>query len=192
MSAKKQQRRQSKQSGQLGQQGSQKQHGQQKQKKQQMGVLGLIIALVVVLIGGVLFVGAVAGWFDDNKITIDAEYYNAVEPGLVDLSKEEYEKLIEEKKSFMVFVDQSGCKTADKVRGFVENYAKEQGMKVYKMMFSDVKESSMHDYVKYYPSVVLVSHGKPMVWLRADADEDADAYNEEDAFQEWVGRYLVK
>ena len=38
-------------------------------------VLGLVVALVVILIGGVLFVGAVSGWFDDPKITLDREYY---------------------------------------------------------------------------------------------------------------------
>ena len=134
--------------------------------------------------------GAVSGWFDDGRVELSPEYLNAEEPGLMELSSEEYGKLVDEKKSFIVFVDQNGCTTADKVREFVKNLASEKKMKVYRMMFSDMKETTLHDDIKYYPSVALVSRGKPVVWLRADSDEDADAYNEETAFREWIGRYL--
>ena len=47
-----------------------------KEKKQQAKILGLIIGLVAVLIGGLLFMGAVSGWFDDEKIVLDKEYYS--------------------------------------------------------------------------------------------------------------------
>jgi hypothetical protein len=70
------------------------------------------------------------------------------------------------------------------------NYGGATGVKAYRMMFSDVRNSSLHDYVKYYPSVVVVSRGKPIVWLRADADEDSDAYNDEEAFKKWLSKYL--
>ena len=161
-----------------------------KEKKKQMGVLGLTIALVVVLIGGVLFVGAVSGWFDDGRVELSPEFLNAEEPDLVDLSVEEYGKLVDEKKSFIVFIDQDGCTTADKVREFVKNLTSERKIMVYRMMFRDMKETSLHDGIKYYPSVALVSHGKPVVWLRADSDEDADAYNDYDAFLTWINKYL--
>ena len=77
----------------------------------------------------------------------------------------------------MVFVDQGGCKTADNLRGFVLDYAKEKGLKVYRLFFGDMKETSMHDKVKYYPSVVMVSKGRIVGFLRADSDEDAVVYN---------------
>ena len=64
------------------------------EKKKQMGVLGLIVALVVVLMGGVLFVGAVSGWFNDPKVKLSEEYYGEFQD-FTDLSKEEYEKLVD-------------------------------------------------------------------------------------------------
>ena len=67
-----------------------------KDKKKQVGVLGLVIALVVVLIGGVLFVGAVSGWFDDPKVTLDAEYYGEGAE-FMELTASEYEGLVEAK-----------------------------------------------------------------------------------------------
>jgi uncharacterized protein YciU (UPF0263 family) len=160
------------------------------EQKKQMGAMGLVIALVVVLTGGVLFVGAVSGWFDDRKVSISPEYYNSEKAGLVDMSKDDYNKMISEKKSFVLFVDQSGCTTADRLKGYVEDWAEEKGVEVGKMMFSEVKELPLYENVKYYPSVVLISHGKPVAWLRADADEDADAYNEYDAFLTWINTYL--
>ena len=108
----------------------------------------LVIALVVVVGGTILFVGAAAGWFSDNKVVLDEEYYSE-DAGLVDLTTEEYEELVKSQKSFVVLVDQGGCTTADRLRGYVEDWAKSVGVKVYRMMFDEMKKTSLHDYVKY-------------------------------------------
>lgn len=160
-------------------------------KKKQMGVLGLVIALVVVLFGSLLFVGAVAGWFDDPKTVLDAEYTCEDENcEYTELDANGYEGLIAEKKSFIVFVDQPSCTTADRLREYVSDWAAKNGVKVYRMMFSEVKESSLHDHVKYYPSVVVVDKGTVRAYLKADSDEDAQMYNDYEAFEGWMGRYL--
>ena len=154
-----------------------------------MGVLGLVIALVVVLIGGVLFVGAVSGWFDDPKVVLDAEYYTErVE--FIDLTASEYEELAQAKKTFVVFVDQGGCTTADRLREYVKSYMVEKGISAYRMMFSEVKESSLHNQVKYYPSVAIIDKGVVRGYLRADSDADAGIYNNYDEFREWMRKYL--
>lgn len=160
-----------------------------KDKKKQVGVLGLIVALIVVLMGGILFVGAVSGWFDDSKVVLDAEYYK--DSGeFMDLTAGEYEALVGSKKSFVVFVDQSGCTTADRLREYTEQYMKERGIVVYRMMFSEVKESSLREFVKYYPSVAIVDKGVVKGYLRADSDEDAGIYNNYEEFKNWMNRFL--
>ena len=153
------------------------------------GVLALVVALVGVLVGGVLFVGAVSGWFDDPKVKLDAEYY-ADGAEFMELSAGEYEGLVEAKKSFVVFVDRDGCTTADRLREYVTRYMTETGILTYRMMFAEVKEASLHEKVKYCPSVAVVSNGKVVAFLRADEDEDADKYNDYDAFKAWIGKYL--
>ena len=159
------------------------------EKKKQMGVLGLVVALIVVLMGGLLFVGAVSGWFDDPKIVLDAEYYTS-EPELKDLSVDKYEELINSKKSFLVFVDQGSCVTADRLRGYTKDYLEAHGVSAYRMMFSEMKESSLHNFVKYYPSVVIIDKGVVKTFLRADSDADSGMYNDYNMFEEWMGRYL--
>ena len=153
------------------------------------GVLALVVALVAVLIGGVLFVGAVSGWFDDSRVKLDAEYYTD-ESELMNLTVDGYEGLIEAKKSFVVFVDQTGCTTADRLREYVMGYMDDVGMSGYKMMFGEMKESSLHEFVKYYPSVVIIDKGRVAKWLRADEDEDAEIYNDYDAFKDWMNKNL--
>ena len=123
-------------------------------KKKRVSAAWLIAALAAVVLGGVIFVGAVSGWFSDKRVVLDAEYYGESE--MMGLSREEYDGLVEAKKSFVILVDQEGCTTADRLEGYAMNWAREKGVKVYKMMFADVKETSLHDVVKYYPSLVVV------------------------------------
>jgi hypothetical protein len=151
----------------------------------------LVLILIVVVGGSILFVGGVSGWFSSSQVEIDAEYRcEKGNCGFQELSPEEYEKLIDAKKSFVVFVDQGGCTTADKLKEYTSRYADEKGLKPYKIMFEEMKETSLHDSVKYYPSFVIISRGKVIGWLRGDSDEDSNAYNNYDDFLEWVSRYI--
>lgn len=161
-----------------------------KEKKQQAKILGLIIGLVAVLIGGLLFMGAVSGWFDDEKIVLDKEYYSEDNVDFLELGADKYEDLVKNKKSFIVFVDQNGCTTADRLREYITQYAKDNNIAVYRMMFSESKDSSLNEYVKYYPSVAFVDKGLPRWYLRADSDEDADIYNNYNLFRNWMNQHL--
>ena len=149
----------------------------------------LVLLLLVVVGGVIIFVGAVSGWFGASQVTLDTEYYcdDGCDQYMIDLSSEEYDDLVAEQKSFVIFVDQSGCTTADRLEEFMMQFAKEKGIKFYRMMFQDLKETSLHDQVKYYPSAVVVSRGKVAKYLRADSNDDADEYNNYDAFRVWLG-----
>ena len=156
-----------------------------KDKKKQLGVLGLIIALIVVLFGGLIFMGAVAGWFDDPKVMIGEEYVSE-QPVLKDAKPEDYNSFVDAKSSFIVFVEQDGCTTADRLRGYMNDYINEKGVTAYRMMFEDMKETSLHDFVKYYPSVAIINKGEVKYYLRADSDEDAEMYNDYNVFKNWM------
>ena len=158
-------------------------------KKQQKNIAWLVGLLILTVGGGILFVGAASGWFDDGRAKLDAEYYDEGAE-LVKLSAGEYEELAEAGKSFVVFVDQNGCTTADRLRGYIKQYMAEKGILVYQMMFGEVKKATLHEQVKYYPSVAIVSRGRVVAYLKADSDEDADIYNDYEAFRGWMGKYL--
>ena len=156
-------------------------------KAKKLTVLELLLGLIAIMIGGVLFVGATAGWFQ-GKVSFDKEYLcgDQCDRTFVDISADSFNEMVSQKKSFVLLVDQGGCTTADRLRGFALDWAKDYGVKIFKLMFSEMKETSLYDSVKYYPSVVVFSKGKPVKWLRADSDEDSDAYNDYDAFDVWI------
>ena len=163
-----------------------------KEKLAGLKIWQLMGLLLVVIGGALLFVGAVSGWFGDPRIKLDPIYYcgEKCKDEMMELSSTEYEELLANGASFVVFVDQSGCTTADRLRGYVSDWAAGRGVSVYRMMFAEAKKTSMHDYVKYYPSVVLVGNGHIREYLRADSDEDVEQYNDQQAFDDWMNRYL--
>ena len=73
---------------------------------------------------------------------------------------------------------------------YMNNYMKERGMMAYRFMFSEARESSLHDFVKYYPSVAIVDKGVVKFFLRADSDEDTDEYNDYETFKGWMDGHL--
>lgn len=152
----------------------------------------LILGLVMIVTGSILFALAVSGVFDPSETELDAEYYceDTCEGEFTELSKEDYEDLIKKKKSFVIFVDQSGCDGADRLRKFSSDYFPESGVKIYKMMFADLKETTLHEKVKYYPSLVVIRKGNVRAFLRADSDEDADAFNQYGSFIDWVNQHV--
>ena len=165
---------------------------EQKPQERKAEIIKLVVLLIIVITVPLFFVGAVAGWFDgDKRVVIDAgEYCEGCGEQMVDISGEEYEQIVKDGRSFVVFVDQPDCTTADKLEGFVHNYADEKDLRVYRIQFSEAKETSMHEKVKYYPSVVVVSRGNIAGFLRADSDEDARAYNDEGEFRGWVEKIV--
>lgn len=169
-----------------------KKKSERKPQDKRIEILKLVGLLILVVVLPLLFVGAVAGWFDgEGRVAIDAdEYCEGCGEQMVDISGEEYEQMVRDGRSFMVFVDQENCTTADKLEGFLQNYARENGLRVYRIQFSVAKETSMHESVKYYPSVVVVDRGSIVQYLRADSDEDAHVYNDEGAFREWAGEIV--
>ena len=121
---------------------------------------------------------------------IDLSELTKVKPGeLIDLSAVEFEKMSAEGRSFLVFVDQTGCATAENLKVFLRDFLKSRGLFGYRMMFSKVKETSLGEVVKYYPSVAIIKNGEIVAHLRADEEEDADKYNNYDAFLNFMNNF---
>lgn len=149
--------------------------------------LALIIAGAVFLLIGL--VGLLLTFFAKNqKFSLDADQFGSSE--FININGEEYEKLLTEKKSFLVFVDQDGCITARGLEKIAKEISKEKNLKIYHIMFSDAKNTTMHDSVKYYPSFAIVKQGNIVSWLKADADEDVERYKNKDEFSKWLNNYI--
>lgn len=149
--------------------------------------LFLIIAGACLLLAGI--VGLLAAFLTKEKsFSLDEENFGLSE--FVEISGEEYEKMLQERKSFLVFVDQDGCITADGLRKISKEISEEKNLKIYKIMFADARGTSMHDKVKFYPSFVIVNSGKIVSWLKADADEDIERFKNKTELSNWLNLYI--
>ena len=125
-----------------------------------------------------------------QQFRLSSEYYGASEM-LVGLTKDEYERLLSEKKSFVVMVDKPGCITTPPMRERMANFPANMQFKYYQFMWAEAKESSLHEYVTFVPSVAIIREGRVVAWLRADSDEDVDYFNSAEALQGWVAKYIA-
>ena len=146
----------------------------------------------VVVLGAIFLavgiVGLIITALSNQKFSLDSDQLGSTE--YVDITGEEYENLMRDKKSFLVFVDQDGCITAEGLRKNLEEIQKGKNFKVYRIMFSDARETSMNDYVKYYPSIAIIKGGEIKSWLKADADEDIERYKTKTDLEDWLNNYI--
>jgi len=109
----------------------------------------------------------------------------------IDIKKDDYERMISEKKSFVVMTDKPDFYTTADMRERMASFPEDMQFKYYWIMWSEAKESSIHDYVKLVPSVVIVRKGEVVDYLDADSDDDTSKYNEAQALQGWIKSYIA-
>lgn len=119
-----------------------------------------------------------------SPVQLSAEYYDAT--AVIDINQEQYDQLIKAEKSFVVMVDNPGCTTTARMREFLSALPEDLQFVYYRIMWSDAKETSLHDYVKYFPSIAIIDHGRMAYYLRADEDADSDYYNSASDLQAWL------
>ena len=150
-------------------------------------IVALAIILVVVI---TVLVAVIVGGQPTQQFRLSAEYYGTSEM-LTGLTKDEYEQLLSQKKSFVVMVDKPGCITTPPMRERMANFPANMQFKYYQFMWSEARESSLHEYVTFVPSVAIIREGKVVAWLRADSDEDVDYFNSAEALQGWIAKYIA-
>lgn len=144
-----------------------------------------------VVIGVAVLVGLGLGFYRLEQTLpahFEENFYGKVEA--VDIGKDEYEKLVKEKKSFAVLVDSPTCVRSKKIEKMMGEMPKEYQFKYYRMMWEDVKQSSLHEYVKFLPSLAIIKHGKVKSWLRADKDEDKAYFDSKTDLETWLKKNI--
>ncbi len=148
-------------------------------------ILIVVILLVLIIIGILLFVN---GSKKIEKFYLDDEYYN--ELGLVTVEKDDFEKLLSEKKNFLLFIYNDVCSFKIPCDTIYDKVAKDNKFEILQMNFREFKDTSLYGKVKYAPSVIVIKDGKIVDFLDAESDEDLDRYQDGDKFLEWLSSYI--
>ncbi|MBR2997251.1 hypothetical protein IKF33_02370 [Candidatus Saccharibacteria bacterium] len=108
----------------------------------------------------------------------------------IDLTADEYNQLTQDKASFIVFIDQTNCITANKLREMLGHIADEHQIHIYHIMWADISDTNLREKVKYYPSVAIIQNGQVVDALDANADAHTAYYNSEADLKDWLSRYV--
>ena len=119
---------------------------------------------------------------------LDENYYSS--DTIKEISISELDTLIENKKSFVVFVYQPMCLTSNDFAQVLNDFSNEEKIAIYKIAFSNIKDTELGTKVKYYPSFLIYNKGKLISYLKSNKDEDTLGYTSKEEFKKWFTKYV--
>lgn len=127
---------------------------------------------------------------NEEAFYLEDKYYGTSE--FIDLDQDTLEDLINDKESFAIFIYQPACANSENFEKVLTEYTGENQISFYKMPFSLMKETTLGDEIKYYPSFVVFHDGKMVDFLDANSDKDIDYYQNTEGFDKWFSSYVLK
>ena len=149
-------------------------------------LLILIPAVLVILVAGI---GAFLLLTKSATFNLDEQYYGNAELTLI--SADKLQRLVDDKSSFAVFVSQPACRASADFEKVLQSFIAKYPMKFYEIAFSDLKNLSFAENVRFYPSFLIFEKGKLVDLLEADSDDDAGAYTSLDDFETWFTKQVT-
>lgn len=138
-----------------------------------------------------LTLAAVIAWlfFEPHPVKLDTKFSGPSEA--IDINGETYEQAIANQESFVVMVDNEACITTRKMREMMNQFPENLQFRYYRILWPEAIQTSLHQYVKYFPSLAIIKDGEVTTWLRADSDDDASYYNDASALQYWLQNHII-
>ncbi len=151
-------------------------------KRRLVGIIAGIAAAVVLALAAVMI-------FWDSRVVLSEEYRGAGGIGMV--TTDDLRTMIDDKKSFLLFVSQPGCQAAEKLRGILQELIAEYPIQFFEISFSDLKESGLASEVRFYPSLMVYRQGQLADFLNANDNADTEAYNSLDGLKKWLTDIVI-
>ncbi len=124
----------------------------------------------------------------NDKIELNFTFYN--DKGLTDTSVEELDKLINRKKSFLLFVYNDFCSFSVPCDNIFDEGSKELNMQILQIPYRDFKGTTLNKTVKYAPTVIIVKEGKVIRYLDAESNSDKKIYQNVKKFKKFILKYV--
>lgn len=157
--------------------------------KKKKFILGVSILLfIIVLIVGYFLLRKDNTTYQGEKFSLDSEYYHAGE--FVDVTPQEVETALKEKKSFLLFTYNNFCNFDTPADQIFQEIMDRYQIDVLKIPFEEFKETSLYQTIKLGPSLVIIKEGKLVSYLKADEDADIDKYQKPKTFESWLDQYI--
>ena len=151
--------------------------------KKKVTISLLILFLISILIANILIINK-----KEKVFYLENSYYG--KNNMTEININELNKLIDNKESFAVFVYQPLCITSTNFESILKDFLEEKKISIYKITFSNIKNTKIGETIKYYPSFIIYNKGKMVDFLEANKDEDIKYYTSKKEFESWFTKYI--
>ncbi len=148
----------------------------------------VIICLSILFVLTIIVVTFFTTKKNEEPFYLENNYYGV--SNMVEIKIDELNQLIDDKKSFAVFVYQPKCIVSSDFENVLSEYLEDNQVSIYKIAFSSIIDTNIGESVKYYPSFIIYKEGKMIDFLEADKDEDVEFYTSKEGFEKWFTRYV--
>ena len=151
-----------------------------------MKKLYLVLIVIFVLIIGSITLVLIN---KDHKFNLEEIHYNT-EERFISIKSDKLEKLMNDKKSFIVFTYLPYCTFSIPCDVIFKTFLNENNMSFYEIPYDEFSKVKKLSSIKYAPSIVLVNKGKIVTYLDANSDEDLKKYQDSKEFGNWIKKYI--
>lgn len=131
----------------------------------------------------------ICGCTNKEPFYLDDEFYKSNE--LIDITSTEFQEIINNEKSFALFIYTQGCITCFDFEQYLEEFQNTYNIKIYAMNAEEMKKTSVSKFIKYSPSVILYNKGKMISYLDAESNDDKEYYESTENFYKWFTKYII-
>lgn len=133
---------------------------------------------------------------DDDSYPIfrlDDEYYTSSNKGLSEVDEySDIQNLIDEDKSFALYVYTPGCSTCAAFKIVLDSYLEEQNLMFYSISNLNLMEveNPISKKIKYAPAIVLFDKGELITFLDTTNDAHTEYFKTKEKLGEWMNLYV--
>ena len=124
-----------------------------------------------------------------QKFYLEDKYYGNSE--FTTIESNDLNKLMNNKESFALFIYQPACVTSSDFEQVLYDFTQSNNIKIYKIAFSDIKNTKLNESIKYYPSFAIFNKGQMVDYLDANSDDDLKYYKSKVEFKKWFTNYVL-
>ena len=140
---------------------------------------------IIILLLSIISTGCIK---NDNTFYLNDQYYGSSK--LNEIDGKSLENLIEEKETFAIFVYQPLCAASEDFKKVLTTFTKENQISFYKITYAKLKETSLKETIKYYPTLIIIKEGEVVDFLETDSAEDYEYYKSSSTFKKWFTKYV--
>ena len=146
-------------------------------------ILFVLVAVVVLVVGVIVFITQ-----QNSRFMLDEEFYVA---SVDTVSMSEIQQLIDDKKSFLLFVSQPDCRTADDFRIVTQDLIANYPLSVFEISSADFNQDVIENKVRFYPTLMIFKNGKLVDYLESNNDADVAAYTTVGGLKIWLEQNII-